>query len=58
MNQSPWKIHNPEGRFRVIVTKALPGRRWIDILTAADCRIEFSQTTAVLDTETMQGGHR
>jgi hydroxypyruvate reductase 1 len=54
MNLNPWKIHNPEGRFRVIVTKTLPGRRWIDILTAADCRIEVSQSTAVLDTETIK----
>jgi glycerate dehydrogenase len=54
MNPYPWKIHNPEGKFRVIVTKALPGGRWIDILTAADCRIEISRSTAVLDTETIK----
>jgi hypothetical protein len=35
MNLNPWKIHNPDGTFRVIVTKTLPGRQWLDILTAA-----------------------
>ncbi|WP_319407764.1 NAD(P)-dependent oxidoreductase [uncultured Desulfosarcina sp.] len=54
MSQPPWQIHNPEGTFRVIVTKALPGRRWLDILIAADCRIEVCHSTAVLDTETIK----
>ena len=54
MNDNPWQIHNPGGTFRVIVTKALPGRRWLDILTAADCRVEICHSTAVLDTETIE----
>ena len=54
MNNNPWQIHNPDGTFRVIVTKALPGRRWLDILTAADCRVEICHSTAVLDTETIK----
>ena len=32
-----WTVHNPGGSRRVIVTKELPGTRWLDILTAADC---------------------
>ena len=54
MDRHPWQIHNPQGKFRVIVTKALPGRRWLGILTSANCRIEICQRTAVLDTETIQ----
>ena len=54
MNDNPWQIHNPDGTFRVIVTKALPGRRWLDILTAADCRVEICHSKAVLDTETIK----
>ncbi len=54
MNNNPWQIHHPDGTFRVIVTKALPGRRWLDILTAADCRVEICHSKAVLDTETIK----
>jgi hypothetical protein len=32
------QVHNEGGRKRVVVTKNLPGQRWLDILTAADCR--------------------
>lgn len=49
MNPHHWQVRNPTGRFRVIVTKALPGRRWVDILTTAGCRIEICHTTEVLD---------
>ena len=27
-----WKVHNPDGTRRVVVTKELPGTRWLDIL--------------------------
>ncbi len=33
-------MHNEGGDKRVLVTKALPGQRWLDILTAAGCRVE------------------
>jgi hydroxypyruvate reductase 1 len=49
-----WHTHNPDGRYRVIVTKNLPGNRWIDILTASDCRIEICQDKTVLDTATIR----
>ncbi len=60
MSRHPWKIHNAEGTFRVIVTKTLPGRRWIDLLTTADCRIEVCSDSAVLDTEIIKAaiGHQ
>jgi hydroxypyruvate reductase 1 len=39
-----WKTHNPEGESRVIVTKDLPGRRWLKILTDANCRVDVRVT--------------
>ena len=47
---SDWRIVNPDGRMRVIVTKELPGDRWLEILTDAGCRVEICTTTAVLTT--------
>jgi hydroxypyruvate reductase 1 len=43
-----WVTHNPEGGKRVVVTKNLPGKRWIEILARADCRAEVSASTDVL----------
>ena len=43
-----WKIHNPSGSKRVIVTKALPGERWLEILANADCRIEVCRSPDIL----------
>ena len=37
------QVYNPEGEKRVIVTKELPGQRWLDILTKSGCRVEVSQ---------------
>ena len=36
----PVRVHNAAGKHRVVVTKDLPGTRWMDILTAANCRVE------------------
>jgi len=43
-----WRIHNESGSKRVIVTKELPGERWLNILTAADCKIEICTSPDVL----------
>ena len=45
----PVRVHNPAGKHRVVVTKDLPGTRWMDILTAANCRVEVrpSRRTAL-----------
>ncbi len=40
MHPPDWQIHHPEGKYRVIVTRTLPGRRWLDLLIEADCRVE------------------
>ena len=37
------QVHNEGGSKRVVVTKPLPGDRWLQILTAADCRVEVAQ---------------
>ena len=46
-----WKVHNPEGKRRVVVTKELPGTRWLDILIAADCAVEVCQSPDVLSND-------
>jgi hydroxypyruvate reductase 1 len=46
-----WRVINPQGRKRVVVTKELPGERWGDILTRADCRVEVCQATPILTTD-------
>ena len=43
-----WRVHNPGGSRRVIVTKELPGQRWLDILTAADCRAEIGTAADIM----------
>jgi len=41
MAQKKWEIHNPSGSKRVIVTKELPGSRWLETLTRAGCKVEI-----------------
>ncbi|MEJ2169833.1 MAG: NAD(P)-dependent oxidoreductase [Desulfobacterales bacterium] len=48
MGSKEWRIHNPSGSRRVIVTKELPGDRWLNFLTEADCKIEISTSPEVL----------
>ena len=54
MPRFPWRAHNPDGRRRVIVTKELPGRRWLDLLADADCRVEICTSPEVLSPEDIQ----
>lgn len=42
------KVHNPSGSRRVVVTKELPGKRWLDVLIRAGCRVEVCSTTELL----------
>ncbi len=48
MNSKEWKPLNSSGNKRVIVTKALPGERWLEILTDADCRVEVCTSPDIL----------
>jgi hydroxypyruvate reductase 1 len=41
-------VHNENGSKRVVVTKPLPGDRWLQILTNAGCRVEVSQCPDVI----------
>ncbi len=43
-----WTVNNPGGRYRVIVTKELPGERWLQILIAAHCKVDVCSSTAIL----------
>ena len=43
-----WKVHNPSGKRRVVVTKELPGDRWLKILAQADVRVEYGTETRIL----------
>jgi len=46
-----WRTHNPSWSKRVVVTKELPGGRWLEILSRADCRVEICTSTDILSTE-------
>lgn len=48
MSQPDARVVNPAGAFRVVVTKELPGERWLRRLTAAGCRVEIVQGTHAL----------
>ncbi len=48
MSTPKWRTVNPSGSRRVIVTKELPGQRWLEILAAADCQVEISTSNDVL----------
>ncbi len=51
MGSNQWRIHNTSGSKRVIVTKELPGDRWLNILTQAGCKVEICTSTDVLSNE-------
>lgn len=48
MSAKTWRTHNPSGSRRVIVTKELPGKRWLDVLSAADCRVDICTSPEIL----------
>ena len=48
MVKKEWITHNPEGGRRVVVTKELPGDRWLEILTRADCRVDVCTSRDIL----------
>ncbi|KAF6150967.1 hypothetical protein GIB67_026888 [Kingdonia uniflora] len=37
------EVWNPNGKYRVISTKPMPGTRWIRLLTDQDCRVELTE---------------
>lgn len=46
-----WRVINSEGTHRIIVTKELPGTRWIEILVGSGCRIEISDSPTILSAD-------
>jgi len=51
MAPKEWETHNPSGGKRVVVTKELPGSRWLETLIKAGCRVELCTSTDVLSVE-------
>lgn len=48
MGSKTWKVHNPSGSKRVVVTKELPGKRWLDVLIEAGCKVEACGSNDIL----------
>jgi hydroxypyruvate reductase 1 len=34
------EVYNPNGKYRVVSTKPMPGTRWINLLVDQGCRVE------------------
>ena len=49
MGVKEWRVRNPSGERRVVVTKELPGERWLEILASARCRVEVCASEEILD---------
>lgn len=43
-----WRVVNPKGTRRVVITKELPGQRWQKCLIEAGCRLEIGTSGRVL----------
>jgi len=57
-DDNKWKIVNASGKRRLIVTKELPGKQWLEILTHADCRVEIctpSDTLSIAEIKAAMG---
>ncbi len=51
MADQNWRIANPEGTHRVVITKELPGKPWLELLIRAGCRVEVSLSTHLLSAD-------
>jgi hydroxypyruvate reductase 1 len=59
VNDAECEIHNPRGRWRVVVTKPLPGERWLELLISAGCRVDVCgaiRPLSVADVGRIMGG--
>ena len=54
MSAKEWQTIHESGHKRVIVTKPLPGDRWLEILAAADCRVEICASPDILTVDEIQ----
>ena len=48
MASNDWKTHNSDGGKRVVVTKDLPGDRWLRLLIRSGCRVEVCTSAHAL----------
>jgi len=48
MDPDKWQVVNPDSGLRVVVTKRLPGERWLEILRRGGCRVEVCTALRVL----------
>ena len=46
-----WRIENEGGALRGVVTKDLPGERWVKVLTAAGCEVGISTSRDILSVD-------
>jgi len=51
VSEKKWITHNRGGKHRVVVTKELPGPRWLEILTLADCQVDICISTDILSVD-------
>lgn len=51
MSNKEWRVHNPSGSKRVVVTKELPGDRWLEMLVKADCKVEICTSSEILSVD-------
>ena len=49
-----WRVVNGDGVARVVVTRELPGSRWLDLLELAGCRVEIAQSDERLAPEQLR----
>jgi len=54
LSDKEWRTHNHSGSKRVVVTKELPGDRWLKVLTEADCKVEICTSTDILSVEEIE----
>ena len=47
------EVWNPNGKYRVVSTKPMPGTRWINLLIQQDCRVEVIIQLPTLFTKTV-----
>jgi hydroxypyruvate reductase 1 len=46
-----WEVHNPNGTKRIVVTKQMPGKRWLDVLVEEGFRVEVCSSTDILSVD-------